>query len=202
MGTVGTSLARLMASRSQTQHRVKPVLFAYVYRTCCSVGRCVEIWWCLVEVLIVYLRSGFLLRSTDYLPTIIYVIGTVSSGGITLTISLFMDLLAILTVHIYICYVISAAMYQRMLKTAGSLWNLFRGKELLPCIIRVQFVIIRKALQCVAKSHWFLGIWHRPTAIWNDIVHSPGFPISNGLSILHLICNGEMGVLSWCCVLR
>lgn len=80
-----------------------------------------------IELVAVWGR--FLLRGAAYLPAIIYVIGTASSGGLTFTISLFMDILAVFTVHIYICYVVSAAIYQRMLKTAGSLWNLFRGKR-------------------------------------------------------------------------
>ncbi|KAG6872222.1 hypothetical protein C0995_011938 [Termitomyces sp. Mi166 len=62
-----------------------------------------------------------------YLPTAIYIIGILSSGGITITISLLLDMLAVLTAHIHVCYVLSRAAYQRMLKTAGSLWNLFRG---------------------------------------------------------------------------
>ncbi|KAG5651481.1 hypothetical protein H0H81_008512 [Sphagnurus paluster] len=46
-----------------------------------------------------------------------------------MAISLFLDMLALLTAHIYVCYVISRVVYYRMLQTAGSLWNLFRGKR-------------------------------------------------------------------------
>ncbi|KAF9466714.1 N-acetylglucosaminyl transferase component-domain-containing protein [Collybia nuda] len=73
--------------------------------------------------------GGLLLRFASCSPALIYIIGIVSCGGVTLAISVFIDLLAVLTAHIYICYAVSGAVYQRMLKTAGSLWNLFRGKR-------------------------------------------------------------------------
>ncbi|RDB21717.1 N-acetylglucosaminyl-phosphatidylinositol biosynthetic protein gpi1 [Hypsizygus marmoreus] len=78
---------------------------------------------------LVTLWGAVLMRGAPYLPMVLYTIGSVSCGGVTLTISLFLDMLALLTAHIYVCYVISASVYQRMLKTAGSLWNLFRGKR-------------------------------------------------------------------------
>jgi len=46
-----------------------------------------------------------------------------------MAISLFSDLLCLVTAHIYICYMISTAIYHHQLKTAGSLWNLFRAKR-------------------------------------------------------------------------
>ncbi|KAK7045950.1 pig-Q [Paramarasmius palmivorus] len=68
------------------------------------------------------------------LPTIIQAFGLISSfggivGGLTMMLSLFCDLLAVFTVHIYVCYVMTNAVYARALRTAGSLWNLFRGKR-------------------------------------------------------------------------
>jgi phosphatidylinositol glycan class Q protein len=53
--------------------------------------------------------------------------GILSCGGISFAISIALDALAFSTFHIFICYAISGAVYQRMLKTFGSLWNLFRG---------------------------------------------------------------------------
>ncbi|KAG7442089.1 Gpi1-domain-containing protein [Guyanagaster necrorhizus] len=70
------------------------------------------------------LQSG-----APHLPTIIYFFGIASWGGATLFISLFSDLLAILTAHIYVCYFVSNAVYARLLTAAGSLWNLSRGKR-------------------------------------------------------------------------
>ncbi|KAK7460630.1 pig-Q, variant 2 [Stygiomarasmius scandens] len=73
-------------------------------------------------------------RGFPYLPAIIYVFGILSSlggviGGMTMSISLFSDLLSLCTVHIYVCYVIANTVYARVLSTARSLWNLFRGKR-------------------------------------------------------------------------
>ncbi|KAK1230583.1 pig-Q [Marasmius sp. AFHP31] len=69
-----------------------------------------------------------------HLPIVIYVFGLISSfggilGGMTMAISLFCDLLTVFTAHIYVCYVITNAVYARVLRTVGSLWNLFRGKR-------------------------------------------------------------------------
>ena len=51
-------------------------------------------------------------------------------GGITLAISLLMDVLAVLlTPHIFICYILARAVYARVGGTLGSLWALFRGKR-------------------------------------------------------------------------
>jgi phosphatidylinositol N-acetylglucosaminyltransferase subunit Q len=70
---------------------------------------------------------GILKKSSPYFPTLLYAFGVASSMGMTLAISLFSDLLAVLTVHIYMCYTITNFVYARSLATAGSLWNLFRG---------------------------------------------------------------------------
>ncbi|KAG6811582.1 hypothetical protein H0H92_006746 [Tricholoma furcatifolium] len=78
---------------------------------------------------LVTLWGDILRKGVPHLPIVIYLIGLLSNGGMTLAISLLLDVLAILTAHIYVCYVISRAVYQRMLQTAGSLWNLFRGKR-------------------------------------------------------------------------
>jgi phosphatidylinositol glycan class Q protein len=73
---------------------------------------------CLLDVL----RKG-----VPYLPSFIYFMGIISSCGITMTISILSDLLAFLTVHIYLCYQISRVVYYQQFNMARSLWNLFRG---------------------------------------------------------------------------
>ncbi|THU85426.1 Gpi1-domain-containing protein [Dendrothele bispora CBS 962.96] len=83
---------------------------------------------------LVAMWGSVLHRGFTILPVIIYVIGILSSfggviGGMTMSISLFSDLLSLSTVHIYVCYVIANTVYGRVLVTAGSLWNLFRGKR-------------------------------------------------------------------------
>ncbi|KAF5359237.1 hypothetical protein D9756_003157 [Leucocoprinus leucothites] len=65
-----------------------------------------------------------------YTASIIYALGIMSTfGGMSLVVSALMDLVAISTVHIYACYSLTGLVYHRMLKTAGSLFNLFRGKR-------------------------------------------------------------------------
>lgn len=57
----------------------------------------------------------------------LYFIGILSCFGMTMATSLLSDMLCLFTVHIYACYLIATIVYQQQLKTAGSLWNLFRG---------------------------------------------------------------------------
>ncbi|KIP02659.1 hypothetical protein PHLGIDRAFT_285224 [Phlebiopsis gigantea 11061_1 CR5-6] len=64
-----------------------------------------------------------------YLPQIIYTAGTIGCCGVTLTISLFSDLLSVTTAHVQLCYHISRLVYRQQLNIAGSLWNIFRGKR-------------------------------------------------------------------------
>lgn len=78
---------------------------------------------------LVSLWGGILEQSSTYLPGIIFIIGMMTFGGVTMMISSFMDLLSLMTLHIYVCYAISNFLYRNMLQTAGSLWNLFRGKR-------------------------------------------------------------------------
>ncbi|KAK7018510.1 N-acetylglucosaminyl-phosphatidylinositol gpi1 [Favolaschia claudopus] len=64
-----------------------------------------------------------------YLPGLLFGFGVCSSSGMTAAIALFSDLLALITLHIYVCYFVSRILYARLLRTGGSLWNLFRGKR-------------------------------------------------------------------------
>lgn len=62
-----------------------------------------------------------------YLPQLIYTAGTIGCCGVTLTISLFSDLLSVTTAHVQLCYHISRLVYRQQLNIAGSLWHIFRG---------------------------------------------------------------------------
>lgn len=64
-----------------------------------------------------------------YLPQLVYVAGAIGSCGITFTISLCSDVLALTTAHVQLCYQISCFVYQQQLGVASSLWNLFRGRR-------------------------------------------------------------------------
>lgn len=63
------------------------------------------------------------------LPHVIFFIGFSSFAGATMPISLFSDLLSILTLHIYSFYVASARIFNWQLTIIISLFHLFRGKK-------------------------------------------------------------------------
>ena len=63
------------------------------------------------------------------LPHLIYFIGFSSFAGATMPISMFSDLLSVLTLHIYCFYVASARIYHWQLTILISLFHLFRGKK-------------------------------------------------------------------------
>ncbi|XP_006457169.1 hypothetical protein AGABI2DRAFT_123036 [Agaricus bisporus var. bisporus H97] len=73
---------------------------------------------------------GGLFIVMPYSADVIHLLGILSTcGGLSLVISAIMDVVAICTAHIYACYFFTGLIYHRMLKTAGSLFNLFRGKR-------------------------------------------------------------------------
>lgn len=65
--------------------------------------------------------------SLSLLPAISFVVENASLLGMTMTLSLSLDLIGILTAHLHLCYFISSTIYRRVLLLIGSLWNLFRG---------------------------------------------------------------------------
>ncbi|KAL9000840.1 MAG: hypothetical protein Q9169_000594 [Polycauliona sp. 2 TL-2023] len=64
-----------------------------------------------------------------YLPHVVYFIGFSSFAGATMPISLFSDLLSVLTIHIYCFYTASARIFHWQLTIIVSLFHLFRGKK-------------------------------------------------------------------------
>jgi phosphatidylinositol glycan class Q protein len=73
--------------------------------------------------------AGCIAMLRPYLPGIIHFIGFSSFAGATMPISLFSDLVSILTLHIYSFYVASARIYNWQLTIIFSLFHLFRGKK-------------------------------------------------------------------------
>ncbi|KAF8436949.1 N-acetylglucosaminyl transferase component-domain-containing protein [Boletus edulis BED1] len=63
------------------------------------------------------------------LPAISFVVETASLLGMTMTLSLSLDLISVLTAHLHACHFISSTIYRHVLLLIGSLWNLFRGKR-------------------------------------------------------------------------
>jgi phosphatidylinositol glycan class Q protein len=73
--------------------------------------------------------AGCIAMLRPYLPGIIHFIGFSSFAGATMPISLFSDLISLLTLHIYSFYVASARIYNWQLTIIISLFHLFRGKK-------------------------------------------------------------------------
>ncbi|KAH7085248.1 N-acetylglucosaminyl transferase component-domain-containing protein [Paraphoma chrysanthemicola] len=64
-----------------------------------------------------------------YLPLLIQVIGFSAFAGATLPISIFSDLVSLLTLHIYSFYIAAARIFHWQLTIMISLFHLFRGKK-------------------------------------------------------------------------
>jgi phosphatidylinositol glycan class Q protein len=63
------------------------------------------------------------------LPILIRTIGLSAFAGATMPISMFMDLVSLLTLHIYSFYIASARIFHWQLTIMISLFHLFRGKK-------------------------------------------------------------------------
>ncbi|KAM3422151.1 hypothetical protein BST61_g2521 [Cercospora zeina] len=73
--------------------------------------------------------NGCMMELRPALPSLIRIIGVTSFAGASLPISMFSDLLSVLTMHIYCFYVASARIYNWQLTIIISLFHLFRGKK-------------------------------------------------------------------------
>ncbi|EMD00046.1 hypothetical protein BAUCODRAFT_119605 [Baudoinia panamericana UAMH 10762] len=73
--------------------------------------------------------DGYMLQLRPLLPLIVGLIGISSFAGASLPISLFSDLVSLLTLHIYSFYIASARIYNWQLTVIISLFQLFRGKK-------------------------------------------------------------------------
>ncbi|KAI9773433.1 MAG: phosphatidylinositol N-acetylglucosaminyltransferase subunit gpi1 [Geoglossum simile] len=73
--------------------------------------------------------AGCVANLKPFLPHIIYFIGFSSFAGASMPISLFSDLLSVLTLHIYSFYIASARIFNWQLTIIISLFHLFRGKK-------------------------------------------------------------------------
>lgn len=73
--------------------------------------------------------TEIVLSMVPFLPSTIYLIGVSGTCGLTMALSVLSDLLSFMTLHLYLCYIVATAVFAAQLQTAGSLWNLFRGKR-------------------------------------------------------------------------
>ncbi|KAK7527950.1 N-acetylglucosaminyl transferase component Gpi1 [Phyllosticta citriasiana] len=73
--------------------------------------------------------AGCIATLRPFLPDVISFIGFSSFAGATMPISLFSDLVSVLTLHIYSFYIASARIFNWQLNIIFSLFHLFRGKK-------------------------------------------------------------------------
>jgi len=73
--------------------------------------------------------NGCMSQLRPSLPVVIRLIGISSFAGASLPISMFSDLISLLTIHIYSFYIASARIYNWQLTIIISLFHLFRGKK-------------------------------------------------------------------------
>ncbi|KAK7559078.1 N-acetylglucosaminyl transferase component Gpi1 [Phyllosticta citricarpa] len=73
--------------------------------------------------------TGCIATLRPFLPDVISFIGFSSFAGATMPISLFSDLVSVLTLHIYSFYIASARIFNWQLNIIFSLFHLFRGKK-------------------------------------------------------------------------
>lgn len=73
--------------------------------------------------------AGCISALQPHLPMLIKIIGLSAFGGATMPISIFSDLLSLLTLHIHSFYVASARIFNWQLSIIISLFHLFRGKK-------------------------------------------------------------------------
>lgn len=73
---------------------------------------------------------AYMLRSlSPHFPTIVYAIGLSGYGGLTVPLSLFLDLFNALTLHVSLSYLVLKRALSYQTFALRSLWNLFRGKR-------------------------------------------------------------------------
>lgn len=64
-----------------------------------------------------------------YYPALFWIVGASGSCGMAMVVSLLSDIISLFTLHLHVCYVLSATAFRHELNLAGSLWNLFRGRS-------------------------------------------------------------------------
>ncbi|KAI8822177.1 N-acetylglucosaminyl transferase component-domain-containing protein, partial [Fimicolochytrium jonesii] len=80
-----------------------------------------------MELLVLW--SGWAQALCPHLPQLIRVISACSVVGVSMSISVFLDLLAIITVHLHLCYIVASKIYYWEVQGLVSMFTLFRGKR-------------------------------------------------------------------------
>ncbi|KAK4053782.1 pig-Q [Microbotryomycetes sp. JL201] len=68
-------------------------------------------------------------RILPHLPSIVYIVGLSGLLGTTMFISVASDLLAVLTLHLFVFYLMATFIFRWHVSMLGALFNIFRGKK-------------------------------------------------------------------------
>ncbi|KAJ3008981.1 phosphatidylinositol N-acetylglucosaminyltransferase subunit gpi1 [Thoreauomyces humboldtii] len=78
---------------------------------------------------LLYLWSGWTSFLLPNLATVIYTTGVAGACGISMTVSLYADLVSLVTLHLHLCYVVASKLYFWQVRAIVALFTLFRGKK-------------------------------------------------------------------------
>lgn len=122
-------LAEQLASRIEAQHGTQSILLSFTLGCDYHLGAYVVTRIEDVDIVPDYhCLTGLLRNLGPYYPTLFWVVGAAGSCGMTMVVSLLSDIITLFTLHLRICYILSATAFRHELGLAGSLWNLFRGR--------------------------------------------------------------------------
>jgi len=63
-----------------------------------------------------------------HLPALLDIIAIAPLGGLTLLLAMTQDALALITLHLRLCHILSSTLCRWQMTSLGGLWNLFRGE--------------------------------------------------------------------------
>jgi len=86
-------------------------------------------FYCHTLLGVISIWRGILHHVAPYFPALFWIVGATGCCGMTMIVSLLSDTLNLLTVHLYLCYLLVTSAFSQQLSLVGSLWNLFRGKR-------------------------------------------------------------------------
>ncbi|KAJ3165968.1 phosphatidylinositol N-acetylglucosaminyltransferase subunit gpi1 [Geranomyces variabilis] len=78
---------------------------------------------------LIHLWSGWTEILRPNLQYVVSVIGMSGIFGVSMCLSLFMDLFSLVTLHLHLCYAVASKIYYWQVKLIVSLFTLFRGKR-------------------------------------------------------------------------
>lgn len=89
--------------------------------------------------------------AAPYFPGLIYLFGICGWAGSTILISLTSDALSVLTVHLYLSYMVATTVFSQQLSVLASLWRLFRGRQTCSTWLYEQALIVSFLLRQTAE---------------------------------------------------